>query len=43
LLAKGIDPQIQRAVEEVLKSINAKGPLHPKVPPQENRTRNGKT
>lgn len=43
LLAKGIDPQIQRAIEEVLKSIAAKGPLHPKVPPVENRSRNGKT
>lgn len=43
LLAKGIDPQIQRAIEEVLKSITAKGPIHPKVPPMENRTRNGKT
>lgn len=43
LLAKGIDPQIQRAVEEVLKSISAKGPIHPKVPAQENRARKGKT
>lgn len=43
LLAKGIDPQIQKAVEEVLKSIAAKGPIHPKVPPMENRSKNGKT
>lgn len=43
LLAKGIDPQIQRAIEEVMKSIQAKGPIHPKVPAQENRSRNGKT
>ena len=43
LLAKGIDPQIQRAVEEVLKSIAKKGPMHPAVPPMENRARKGKT
>jgi len=43
MLAKGIDPQIQRAIDEVMKSIQAKGPIHPKVPPQENRARNGKT
>lgn len=43
MLAKGIDPQIQRAIEEVMKSIQAKGPIHPRVPAQENRSRNGKT
>jgi tricorn protease len=43
MLAKGIDPQIQRAIEEVMKSIQTKGPIHPKVPAQENRSRNGKT
>ena len=42
-LAKGIDPQLQRAIDEVMKSITAKGPIHPKVPPQENRARNSKT
>ena len=43
MLAKGIDPQLERAIQEVLKSIEAKGPIHPKVPPQENRSRSGKT
>lgn len=43
LLAKGIDPQIQRAIEEVMKSIAARGAIHPKVPAMENRSRNGKT
>ncbi|MEO5907005.1 MAG: PDZ domain-containing protein, partial [Saprospiraceae bacterium] len=42
-LAKGIDPQIQRAIEEVMKSITARGPIHPKTPAMENRSRNGKT
>ncbi len=39
LLAKGIDPQLEKAIEEVLKSIIEKGPLHPKTPPRENRSR----
>lgn len=43
MLAKGIDPQLQRAIEEVMKSIKSKGPIHPEVPPVENRARNGKT
>ncbi|MBK9985345.1 MAG: PD40 domain-containing protein [Saprospiraceae bacterium] len=43
LLAKGVDPQIQRAVDEVMKSIQAKGPIQPKTPQPENRARNGKT
>lgn len=43
MLAKGIDTQLQRAIEEVMKSIGEKGPIHPKVPEKENRTRNGKT
>ncbi len=41
-LAKGIDPQLQKAIEEVMKSITAKGPIHPTTPPQEDRSRNGK-
>src|SRR4029079_9297693 len=41
MLAKVIDPQIQRAVDEVLKSIQAKGPTQPKTPQPENRARNG--
>lgn len=39
LLAKGIDPQLEKAIEEVSKSIIEKGPLHPKVPSKENRSR----
>jgi tricorn protease len=42
-LAKGIDPQIQKAIEEVMKQIEKRGPIHPKVPPVEDRSRNGKT
>jgi len=42
-LAKGIDPQIQKAIEQVMKDIQAKGPIQPKVPPMEDRSRNGKT
>ncbi len=43
MLAKGIDTQLQKAIEEVMKSIGEKGPIHPKVPEKENRTKNGKT
>ena len=43
MLAKGVDTQLQKAIETVMKSIAAKGQIHPKVPEQENRTRNGKT
>ena len=39
-LAKGIDPQLERAIEEVMKSIKEKGPIHPQEPPTENRSRN---
>ncbi len=42
MLAKGVDTQLQKAIETVMKSITAKGQIHPKVPEQENRTRNGK-
>ena len=42
-LAKGIDTQLQKAIEAVMKNIAAKGPIHPKVPEQEDRSRNGKT
>ena len=42
-LAKGIDPQIQKAIEQVLKDIATKGPIRPKTPPMEDRSRNGKT
>ncbi|MBX2816323.1 MAG: PDZ domain-containing protein [Saprospiraceae bacterium] len=37
-LAKGIDPQLQKAIEEVMRSVKAKGPLHPKPPSKEKRT-----
>lgn len=43
MLAKGVDTQLQKAIEVVMKGIVAKGPLHPKVPEQENRTKNGKS
>lgn len=43
MLAKGIDTQLQKAIEEVMKSIGEKGPIHPKVPEKEDRTKNGKT
>lgn len=43
MLAKGVDTQLQKAIETVMKGIAAKGQIHPKVPEQENRTRNGKT
>ncbi len=39
LLAKGIDNQLEAAIAEVLKSIQAKGPIHPKTPARENRSR----
>lgn len=42
-LAKGIDTQLQKAIEVVMKGIAAKGPLQPKVPEMEDRTKNGKT
>jgi tricorn protease len=42
-LAKGVDTQLQKAIEAVMKNIAAKGPIHPKVPEQEDRSRNGKT
>jgi tricorn protease len=42
-LAKGIDPQIEKAIEEVMKNIAAKGPIHPKVPEKEDRTRPGRS
>jgi tricorn protease len=38
LLAKGIDPQLQRAVDEVLKMIEKQGPAKPSRPAYEDRT-----
>lgn len=37
-LAKGIDTQLQAAIEQVLKQIEEKGPIHPKPPATEKRT-----
>jgi tricorn protease len=43
MLAKGIDTQLEKAIEQVKQNIAAKGPIHPKVPPKENRSRKGRT
>ena len=42
-LAKGIDTQLKRAIEEVMKSIEARGPIHPPVPEKENRAKTGRS
>jgi tricorn protease len=42
-LAKGIDTQLERAIQEVMKNIGEKGPIHPKTPEKENRTRNSRS
>ena len=42
-LAKGLDAQLEKAIEVVMKSIKEKGPIHPKVPPKENRSRTSKS
>ncbi|MEM6378803.1 MAG: S41 family peptidase, partial [Bacteroidota bacterium] len=39
LLAKGIDPQLEKAIEDVLKQMKEKGPIHPKEPKKEDRSR----
>lgn len=38
-LAKGRDTQLEKAIEVVLERIKAKGPMHPKVPEREDRSR----
>jgi len=38
-LAKGIDTQLDKAIEEVMRSIKENGPIHPKTPSRENRSR----
>ena len=43
MLAKGIDTQLEKAIQQVMENIKAKGPIHPKVPPKENRSRKGRT
>ncbi len=37
-LAKGIDGQLEKAIEEVMKSVEQQGPLFPEVPSKEDRT-----
>jgi len=37
-LAKGKDPQLERAIEEVMRQIAAKGPIRPKEPAREDRS-----
>jgi len=39
LLAKGTDPQLKRAVEEVIKIIQKAEPIHPKRPDYEDRSK----
>ena len=38
LLAKGIDPQIERAIDEIMKLLKEKPPIKPKRPAYEDRT-----
>jgi len=38
-LAKGIDPQLERAIEEVLRLVEEKGSIHPEEPAREDRTK----
>lgn len=38
-LAKGIDTQLERAIQEVMKMVKERGPIHPKEPGQEDRSR----
>jgi len=42
-LAKGTDTQLQRAIDEVMKNIQAKGPIHPTEPAKEDRSRKRRT
>jgi len=36
-LAKGIDPQLERAINEVMKELEKNPPVNPKQPPYEKR------
>lgn len=38
-LAKGVDTQLEAAIENVMKQIKAKGPIHPEEPAKEDRTK----
>jgi tricorn protease len=40
-LAKGVDPQLDRAIQEVMKAVQAAGPLAPKRPAYEKRVAGG--
>ncbi len=39
MLAKGIDTQLEKSIEEVLRQIKEKGPIHPTEPARENRNK----
>jgi tricorn protease len=39
MLAKGIDPQLEKAIEEVMKMVKERGPIHPEAPGKEDRSR----
>ncbi len=41
-LAKGIDPQLEKSIEEVMEQIKKKGPIHPKEPAKEDRSKKKK-
>ncbi len=38
-LAKGIDTQLEAAIEQVLKQMQSNGPIHPKEPAREDRNK----
>jgi tricorn protease len=38
-LAKGIDPQLEKAIENVMQQIKEKGPIHPEEPAKEDRSK----
>lgn len=38
-LAKGVDTQLEKAIENVLQQIKQKGPIHPQEPAKEDRTK----
>jgi tricorn protease len=40
-LAKGVDPQLERAIQEVTKAVQAAQPLRPKRPPYQDRSGTG--
>lgn len=41
-LAKGIDPQLEKAIETVMKQVKEKGPIHPDEPAREDRSKKKK-